>query len=317
MNKLTTTTIGTILTLFVSAPVFSAAPTSNGSKNPFVELNGELISVQGAVTSLQDQIDALVGRVDSIEQRVIANETAIVTLQDQDVILQSLIDQNITDIQSIQATINTLFQSNADLQSQINASNGDIVTLQAKIDANSSLIEALQSAIILVELGSINLGASLQLQIDNNTILIGAIQQEIEVVQDAIATHQMIVSGSCPVGQSIRVIETDGSVICEVDDVGGSTGTGTFSQYRVYNTTQVAANGNGDVRLTCPSGTVLSGGGFTHALGNTRYFFSYPSISLNGDPAPFGDNGRTWRVFATPAQYSGYLNGYAICLGLN
>lgn len=68
MKVYNTVALSVLLAVFSTAVL--AAPTNNNGVNPFVELNGELITVQGAITSLQDQIDMLVGRVNSIIMRL-------------------------------------------------------------------------------------------------------------------------------------------------------------------------------------------------------------------------------------------------------
>ena len=86
---------------------------------PFVAIHGALVEVQGAVTSLQDQIDLLVAKVDTVEERVNANQEAIDKLMSQNEALDTLIQQNLTDIASIEAEIFAIEQHNLVLQDQI------------------------------------------------------------------------------------------------------------------------------------------------------------------------------------------------------
>jgi peptidoglycan hydrolase CwlO-like protein len=239
-----------IMAMLTISTVQGAGKGATPNGKPFVELNGYVHEIEGEVSNLQDQIDSVVARVDTIEDRVGANETAISDLQQTNATLQAQIDANANDIASLESSIAELEAANADLQNQIDTLGDADGTLQDQIDANSALITTYAQSID-------TLGGSLQAQIDNNSLLIAALQGQITDINDYLEDINTFQAGQCPSGYFVKAIQSDGSLVCGPDETGL---TGTYLQVYTVSNYRYAPKGYSDIYAWCPSGWVATGG---------------------------------------------------------
>jgi hypothetical protein len=287
---------------------------------PFVYVGEQIEVIEAVQLSLQDQIDDLVGKVSTMEELLEATEDAIVLLQARDLALQALIESNagnITDLQGEITRLNTELQqlyldmANGDstLQSQINnlrfligalqLAVSDLNTLQAQIDAleteNSNLrleMEAgdssLQSQIdsnntLITNLqGQIDSIGRLESQIDANKSLINALVGLVNSLSISIDRYASYMDRECPTGSFLHSTNADGSYVCEVDS--GTGGIAGFRQLRA--TAQVVMNGNShsSVVATCPTGSILTGGGYTSPTYRDVFIHESRPVADLGDP---------------------------------
>ncbi len=265
------------LTIATLATATASAKDNTPKGKPFVAIEGQIVEVEGAISSLQDQVDLLVEKVDTLEQRMTANESAITTLYQQNSALHTLVQQNISDVTSIQAEINSLQAANQTLQESIAAASGDIDALQGEVSANQQLIASLQSALIMVNSNVISLNEGLQAQIDNNVALIEALQVEIADIQQKLEMKQNVVDGVCPENSAIKEVMTDGSVVCEAFS------TGSIEKVISKNFGSAAAGGSVTVYTICPSDYVATSTGFGSGSGwEVTYSHIIENPAFNG-----------------------------------
>jgi hypothetical protein len=169
-----------------------------------------------------------------------------------------------------------------DIQAQIDAVVGHVDSLEDRVTALETAVADLQAQdaelLLLIEQNTDDV-VDLQAQFDANETLITAMQVEISNLTFLVNEKQNIVDGTCMPGSSIRVINPDGSVACEIDDASSA-----VQRVRVSNSLDLAAalltGWTGLVTATCPSGYTLTGGGFSTSA-DTVYVNSYPSGTLN------------------------------------
>jgi len=301
---------GAVVTLVAAsllAPGIAAAGKRKGHNpngKPFVELAGTIIEVEGELSSLQDQVDSLVGRVESVEEAQASIELAITDLEAENVELQAQIDANSADVASLEDQISALNGAILDLELQI-AELGDADgSLQAQIDAHEASITTLALSIDTLD-------GDLRASIDNNSALIAVMQAEIASIQETQELYQLLVSGSCPAGHAIREIAADGSVICEVIDV---TGSSAVTQVRAFQI-EPTVNGYAQATATCPAGSILTGGGFWGNFGSSTVLAGRADVTNVIDQNV--DTLRRYTAEVQGSQYDGHIVAQAICLEFN
>jgi hypothetical protein len=249
-----------------------------------------------AVLDLQGQIDDLVASQAAQDVVISAIQTAASLLQDR-------VAANEGDIAALETANN--FQDQL-----IQALQTDLTALEARVAANEGDI----AAIILADQVTQALILSLQTQINNLNLLIaanagdiGSLQSQVgtligqvSFLQTQLAMKQMRVTGVCGPGSSIRVINANGSVVCEVDNV--SAGVGTLDTLTVNSAQEIPSAGifvgSLNRNTFCPSGYSNTGGGFEIET------FCTGLLCLPGDP-------RLVKVLRTQPFTNGY-NAFVI-----
>lgn len=264
--------------------VFAQGSGATPKGKPFIEIQGQFVEVNQGIDDLQGDLDLLVGRVDGLEDRVAANETAISGLEAQNVIL----GQQITDLFDTTATNSADIAAAMGLIADLEA---DLVLLRADVVLNAEAI-ALNEAEILIQKDFVTQNTqglqSLLQQVENNILIIAALQDEMAIVQNELATKQDILNGSCAPGTALTAIDPSGAITCQTS--GGALG---FAQFSVTQMGTIPAAtltfiricfplpsgaelcfsipdfapGEATVTATCPIATVQSGGGFDNPFG--------------------------------------------------
>ena len=290
---------GTIIAI-LSSSVLLAGKGGTPNGKPFVELAGQIVEVEGEVSTLQDQMAELIGRVDSIEDNVTANTAAIADLEAMDIALKVLIDTNRGDIVLMKGQLSDLERETAQLR--VDMASGDS-TLKVQIDINDGLITALKFAVsdmgslqkqidalvraneelqIAIDDGDGTLHGyidtnlrliagleddisglnGLQEQINNNVEIIELLRGEVVELEGAISMKQNVINGFCPDGSAIREVLAGGSVRCqEAGDVDDASAE--LDTYTTYDWVRVGPYASGDVQANCGDGYKALSGGYS------------------------------------------------------
>ena len=255
-----------------------------------------------AIADLQRQIDDLVASQ-------AAQDVLISTLQTAVNLLDSRVTTNEGDIAALQAKDDFLAQLIAaldvrltSLEGRVSTNEGDITAIILADQTTQTLILAIQGQITTLNgLITANAGdiSTLQGNISTLNITLTSLQNQLILKQDR-------VNGVCPIDSSIRVINADGTVVCEPDTV--SAGVGTFQQLTVSTIQEIPSAGIlvGTLNLsaTCPSTHRVTGGG---------YEITTFGILIAGDPRfvkvtrSIPNSSTTWNVFV--------LNDNVVILG--
>lgn len=192
-------------------------------------------------------------------------------------------------IDELQAQIDALYVSVNSLEERVTLTEQNIANLQAQADS-------LQQQILAND-GDIN---ALENQLKTTNAMIYKLQEQLKQLNKVVAMKQNIVTGTCPDGQYLSSINSDGSVVCAAD--AGANGLKKTVVYKSVTLKECfclfhcddpcSTQPSGTYYATCPAGTTLSGGGFTVG----------PWTDVSANYA----SGRSWAVHASVAPVAMY-----------
>lgn len=154
----------------------------------------------------------------------------------------------------------------ADLQSEMSTFTQQLTELQ-------QLAQQLQAQIA----SSVTNVSTLQEQLLTVQAQIAMVQTQLNFLQNALNAKQGLITGSCPSGSSIRLINPDGSVICQEDSSSG-TGTGKFVT-KIGPVQTVSFGQSVSYAVSCPVGYVVSNVGYSSSAYVTINQVAYPSLT--------------------------------------
>lgn len=322
------------ITSFLMTMAFASVMAGNGNKKnkdlpngkPFQNLQDQIDAVtmqldeyqdmmDERIQDLQDELDSLTiqvennsGNITLIQQQQELQDELIATLTGNVAELVERVEQNEEDVEAALDLLESYVESAVTaIDARLDALEDDIEDLGDAIDTNAGNAAANAAAILQADVLLQQKADMLQAAIDAatssgvaNAAAIVELQNDLTAAQDELATKQHRVTQVCSPGYSIRAIAEDGTVTCEADD-----STATLIGYTQYAYRQRSSTYTYVVAY-CPSGYVMSGGGFYKSSTSMNVRYNKPRGTYSYTYAG-------WEVYAyTPV--SGYVYAYARCL---
>ncbi len=205
--------VSIIIGLYISAGVLYAVPKGK----PFVELQGQIVEVEGTVSTLKSQVDELLLSVDTLEGRVSSLDDNIATIN---AAIEKVKSDNAAVLAEMTTVLNDAIAQNsavADALQKINELHAQVQELMGSSTANAEAIADLYAQIgTLEEYIAANAEGyhTLEAKIDHNQQLIDGLNGRLSAVEAEMQLKQSVLNATCQEGEALRQINPDGSYAC-------------------------------------------------------------------------------------------------------
>jgi predicted nucleic acid-binding Zn-ribbon protein len=273
---------------------------------PFQILQDQIDDLKGRIgriADLQAQVDALAVLVEQSRASIVElktydkqQEKLIGALQGELSHLRARVAAVETDLEAVQA----ITRLHTDLVTELDARLGhidgrlaadrhDIQLLFDRDQVTQTLIVVLQEQATFLDRRI----ATLETIVPSSASQLALLQNQLNALNADLTARlsqkQARITESCPQGSSIRQVTADGTVACEQDDT--ALGIGQL-QYATFSTVySVSPNTSGGGTKSCPTGYIMTGGGFSGLLPNVPVVRSEPvnnswQVTVANGPTP-------------------------------